>query len=487
VEDCAVVTSLVRPGPLDFIDEKTGRNMAEEYIERVNGRSKGDIDILNDMLPETHGVFVFQEQITKLTKELTGWDDEKAEDVRIAVGKKKIKMIQELRPQFIQAAVEKGFDEATVTNVWGMIETFGRYGFNKSHAVAYAMIAYACSYLKYHYPLEWWAAVLSNADDKEITEVLWPHVKDIISPPDINLSEEEIVIDYANGTLRSKLSVLKGIGEKAADKIMKGRPYKSIHDFVEKQSVGHSLTKKLINIGVLDSLFAPKSSVMAKMKAYEDAREVYKYKKKIHDKSEGEISMDLNLSDFIEKAKENPKPKRCSHKIKEGKVDTEYSWMEPVDDYLLKKSIFPNMHVNLYSILCDKPQKTKIIKAGQAYYAIAPDGKEVRYVTGKIMNKIQELEPDTNSRQIIHYAVSGYIIDTNEFSYRNGERKAYKIIVDIDGYLEEFVIWPDRETGVLSYPEELKKKAIVTLFLQREMKKERYHTNINYLQVEKNG
>lgn len=486
VEDCAVITSLVRPGPLDFVDERTGRNMAEEYIERVNGRSQGDIQILNDMLPETHGVFVFQEQITKLTKKLTGWDDEKAEDVRIAVGKKKIKMIQELRPQFIQAAVEKGFDEGIVTNVWGMIETFGRYGFNKSHAVAYAMIAYACAYLKHHYPLEWWAAVLSNADDKEITEVLWPHVKDILSPPDINLSEEEIVIDYDNGTLRSKLSVLKGIGEKAANKITDGRPYKNIGDFVQKQSVGHSLTKKLINVGVLDSLFPPKSSVLEKMKLYENAREEYKYKKKIFEKSEGEIPMDLPLGDFIEKAKNHPKTKRCQHKIKEGRVDSDYGWMDPIDNYLLKKSVFPNMLMNLHDILSSNPQKTRIIKADKSCYAIAPDGREVRFVSGSVMNKIKNLDHNPISKQIINYAVCGYVIDTNEFTYHE-TKKAFKIIVDIDSYLEEFVIWPDRETGVLSYPENLKKNSIVTLFLQREMKKERYHTNINYLIVEKNG
>jgi hypothetical protein len=104
VEDCAVVTSLVRPGPLEFIDERTGRNMAQEYVERRHGRSKGEIPILDELLPETYGVMVFQEQSTKMTKELTGWDDEKAEDVRIAVGKKKLRMIEELKPQFIEAS-----------------------------------------------------------------------------------------------------------------------------------------------------------------------------------------------------------------------------------------------------------------------------------------------------------------------------------------------------------------------------------------------
>jgi DNA-directed DNA polymerase III PolC len=485
VEECAVVTSLVRPGPLDFVDEKTGRNMAEEYIERVHGRSQGEIEILNRLLPETHGVFVFQEQITKLTKEMTGWDDEKAEDVRIAVGKKKLRMIQELRPQFIEASVSNGIvDERTATEVWGMIETFGRYGFNKSHAVAYAMIAYACAYLKHHYPLEWWAAVLSNAEEKEITEVLWPHVRDILSPPDINLSKEEMVIDYDSGTIRSKLSVLKGLGEKVANKITGGRPYKDIQDFVEKKTVGHSLARKLIHVGVLDSLFPAGSNLMEKMQAFENAVEVYKYKEKIMKKSDEEIFYDQPLEDFIEAAKLNEKTRRCKHEIKEGKIDEKYIFMNPVKDYILKKSIFPTMPMQLTSIIKENSNKVKIINTSVSSFALNSQGQEIRLMSGKAYQNLKSLECQPNSNKVINFCLAAYVVEAKEFSYKNGERKALKIIVDIDGYLEEFVIWPDYESGVLTYPEELKKNSVIFLFMYRKMNKEKYHTNIDDLVVE---
>ena len=486
VEDCAVVTSLVRPGPLEFIDEKTGRNMAQEYVERRHGRSRGEIPILDELLPETYGVMVFQEQITRMTKELTGWDDEKAEDVRIAVGKKKLRMIEELKPQFIEASAATGrVDAYTAATIWAMIEKFGRYGFNKSHAVAYAMIAYACAYLKHHYPLEWWAAVLSNAEEKEITEVLWPHVRDILSPPDINLSREEMVIDYESGTIRNKLSVLRGLGEKVADKITENRPYSDINELVQKEVVGPALTKKLIHIGVLDSLFKPGMNLMEKMQSYEDAVELWKYKKKIYEKSEGKISLNQPLDDFIEAAKINPKTRRCKHQIKQGVIDMKYAFMNPVKDFILKKSIFPTMPMNLYDIIKKNTKNVQVIDTGVSLYAIDDSNKEVRMINGKAFQRIKDLPVEQGSKKIINFCVAGYVVESKEFSYGpKREKKALKMNVDVDGYLEEFVIWPDYDTGVLKYPEELKKNSVVFLFMNRNMSRQKYHTNIDGVIVE---
>jgi DNA polymerase III alpha subunit len=476
VEDCAVITSLVRPGPLDFVDESTGRNMAEEYVERVNGRSKGDIPILDRLLPETYGVFVFQEQITRVVKDMTGWDDEKAEDVRIAVGKKKIKMIMELKPQFVGDSIKNGIDENTARNVWAMIETFGRYGFNKAHAVGYAQIAYACAYLKHHYPLEWWAAILSNATEKEISEVLWPHVKDILSPPDINLSNEEIVVDYETKTLRNKLSVLKGLGSAVAERIAENRPYKDLNDFIQKEVVGASLTRKLIHVGVLDSLFPSNYTLMDKMQAYEDALCMWDYKKKVLKKSEYEIVNTLPIEQFIEVAKKHPKTKRMRHTIKKGEIDLKYAFMNPIKDFILKKSIFPTIPLTLSDTIKGNSNKISIIDNGHKSFALI-NGREIRFVSGKIYQNIKNMPPQPNSDVTISYMVAAYVIDSKEFSYKNGEKKALKLILDIDGFLEETVIWPDYDTGILMYPEDLKKNTVIFLHMARKMYKETYHTN----------
>ena len=485
IEDCAVVTSLVRPGPLEFIDEKTGRNMAEEYIERRQGKSRGEIAILDELLPETYGIMVFQEQITKVTKELTGWDDEKAEDVRIAVGKKQAKLIDELRPQFIESCTKIGrVDSETAQITWSMIEKFGRYGFNKSHAVAYSMIAYACAYLKHHYPLEWWAAVLSNAEEKEITEVLWPHVKDILSPPDINLSKEEIVIDYETGTLRNKLSVLRGLGVKVAQSIIGNRPYSDIHDFVKKEVVGPSLVRSLIHVGVMDSMFPKDANLMEKMQLFENALNTWEYKNKMNEKSGKQLDMNLEINEFIETAKKHPLTKRCRHKIPEGEIDLKYAFMNPIKDYILKKSIFPTMPVKLYDIIRNSTQNVKVINSNDNTYALDEKCKEVRLINGKTFQNIKNVPHQSGSNQIVNFCLAGYVVESKEFSYSGGQKKALRIVIDIDGHLEEFVRWPDYNTGVLEYPENLKKNSVIFLFMHRKMGREKYHTNIDSIVVE---
>jgi DNA polymerase-3 subunit alpha len=264
VLDCAVITSLGRPGPLDFIDEKTGRNMAEEYAYRKAGLSKGDLPILEQLIPETYGVLVFQEQVTKIARELGQMSVIDAENVRIGMGKKKIKLLNSLKPQFIKGASQK-VGEELAEKVWSMMATFARYGFNKSHAVAYSVISYACAFLKHHYPLEWWAAVLSNADDKEINEVFYKYVKDMVLPPDVNTSTEQMEVDYNINKIRNKLSVISRLGETAAENIIDKRPYKDLKDFVEKGACGPALTRKLVYVGALDSLFEPGLEDIAKL------------------------------------------------------------------------------------------------------------------------------------------------------------------------------------------------------------------------------
>ena len=149
-----------------------------------------------------------------------------------------------------------------------------------------------------------------------------------------------MVIDYKNGTIRNKLSILRGLGEKVANKITDGRPYADIHDFVKKKTVGFALARKLIHVGVLDSLFDGTPNLMEKMQIFEDAVEEYNYKKKIYDKSEGDIDMELPIDEFILLADKHPKTKQCKNEVKEGKIDTKYIFMNPMKDFILKKSIF---------------------------------------------------------------------------------------------------------------------------------------------------
>lgn len=475
ITDCATITSLVRPGPLDFIDEKTGRNMVQEFIERKFGRSVSDIPILMELIPETYGVLVFQEQVTKVARELAGMTVEESEDVRIAMGKKKIKLLNSLKPIFVKGAMEK-VDQETAEKIWDMMATFARYGFNKAHAVAYSVISYACAFMKYHYPLEWWAAVLTNAKDKEINEVFYKYVKDMVLPPDINLSDEEIIIDYPQGKLRNKLSMIAGLGAKAAEKIIAARPYKDITDFVDKKVSGPALTKKLIHVGVLDSLFKEGASLDFKMNEYEIAISQREFNKKLVDydatitkrtmegDKKGADRTVKNKATFLEKGPKDPV------------IDEKYNLLSPKQDFLLKKAVFPSMNLDL-KLALSKGSKIPQLNSGRFNTIQNKWGKQTPVFTGELLQTID----DNPVQQDVYCCVPAYVMSVEEFTYQ-GTKTALKMILDSSGYISEKVLWPDYNSGELIYPEELKKGAIAWFFYQKKPGKP--YNNISQIIIE---
>lgn len=485
VVDCAVITSLGRPGPLDFKDERTNRNMAEEYGFRKRGQSRSHLNIMHEMLPETYGVLVFQEQVTKLAKELAGMNVIDAENVRIAVGKKKKKLIESLKPIFVEGAAKR-IGEQQATEVWDMMETFARYGFNKSHAVAYSVISYACAYFKKHYPLEWWAAVVSTSPSKKINEEYYQYIKDMILPPDINVSTEEIAIDYNEKKLRSKLSMINGLGKKVANKIMDGRPYTDLKDFVEKKPCGPALMRKLVHVGVLDSFFGGTTNLMAKMQKLEDTINAVAFDKKIQDYNDKIVQAEVdgdekartrtikNMERYIDKG---PKP---------GTIQPEYMMIPAKKSFLMKKDVFPTINLDLNKVLLEDSDTTVV--PGKPYPRIIDNwGKELMLVSGEHLQRIDnmELQDDTT----IDVACPAYVVDAEEFTYAGGEKKALKLILDSSGYISEKVLWADYNTGELIYPENLKKGCIAYFFYRRKLSKTKgiAYTNISSIIVEQSA
>ncbi len=478
IVDLATITSLERPGPKDFRDPKTGRNMVEEFIERKNGRSTSDIPILNELIPETFGVLVFQEQITKIAKQLGNMNVEDSENVRIAMGKKKKKLLDSLKPVFVEGAT-KTTDAETAEKIWSMMATFARYGFNKSHAVAYVVISYACAFLKYHYPLEWWAAVLSNADQKEINEVFYKYVKDMVLPPDINTSTEEMEVDYSLGKIRNKLSMISGIGAKAAEKIIAKRPYTDITDFTRKKVCGYNMTKKLIHVGALDSLFAEKESLLNKISKYEQAVKQIEFEEKIK-------AYDEKIAEFVKDGDQKGADRTYNLKLKaiekgpnEPFVDDFYASLKFKHklDFLVKKSIFPTMNLDLTAVL--KKDSKKPIITGNKYDIIMDKwGRDVLLVSGEHLQQIDGVDVTQDAK----FCVPGYVMKAEEFTYQGGERKALKMIIDSSGYVSEKVLWPDYNTGKLSYPETLKEGCIAYFVYSKKPGKP--YTNISDIFIE---
>lgn len=231
LEDIALILALYRPGPLDAKDER-GLTMVDHYVLRRSGFEEVHFHhpMMEKALKNTYGILVYQEQIMRIAQDLCGYSMAQADMLRKAVGKKKPELIKKEREKFVPAAVKNGVHEDTAARIWTEIETFARYGFNKSHAIGYAVLTYQTMYLKTHYPVEYMASCLSAAcgyTEPEFRDVVPKKsksdskVKRLIDeanrlglkvlPPNINLSEEECTA-ADDKTVRMGLCVVKGVG-----------------------------------------------------------------------------------------------------------------------------------------------------------------------------------------------------------------------------------------------------------------------------------
>lgn len=254
-EDISAANALFRPGPMQNIDS---------YIRRKNGKEK-IIDIhpdLEDILKPTYGIIVYQEQIMQIASVMAGYSLGEADLLRRAMSKKQETLMLKERDKFIKRSINKGYSQDVANNVYDLILKFSLYGFNRSHAVAYSLIAYKMAYLKAHYPLFFMKALLSMVVGSEIKtkEYIYECKSNNITviPPDINLSFDEYIV--TNRGIIYPLSIIKNIGAAASSTIINERKngkYKNIYDFI-KRVYGKSVNKKtmisLINAGCFNSI-----------------------------------------------------------------------------------------------------------------------------------------------------------------------------------------------------------------------------------------
>jgi len=302
-------------------------------------------------------------------------------------------------------------------------------------------------FLRHHYRLEWWAAVLTNAKEKEISGEFWKYVKGMVEAPDINLSTEEMVVDYANQKIRSKFGVIRGLGDKSIDPIVEGRPYADIKDFVTKKVSGQSLAHKLIHVGVLDSLFPPNSTLHEKLLAYEQAVE------------------DLDFEEKSIKAKLDNRKLRLQEPRK-ATVPPKYGKLHPMEDAAMKKSVLPSLPLDLSAL---GRQYSKVLIPFVSPAAVKSElGHRTQLVDGERLKRIDDMEP-TRLDKDIYVAATCFVVEAKEFAYpkKNPTKKALKMILDCDGYICERVLWADYNSGQLKRPEGLKKGSIATFFLKK--------------------
>ena len=278
--DITAMVALFRPGPMDLIPQFIEGKHKPESVKYVH-------ESLRPILKETYGIMVYQEQILQIANVMAGYSLGEADILRRAIGKKKKKLLDENKKRFIEQSVTKGYKKEIAEEVWGFIEAFANYGFNKSHAASYAMIAYQTAYLKAHYPVQYMAAMMSvesnshaaTRDEKVAVAIeASKSMKIVILPPDINASQNDFTIEKNEKSLdglaiRFGFSAIKNVGTAAISNILTTREanktFSSFTQFV-RQTDGRKVNKKtlecLIKVGCMDS-FGTRASMLENLES----------------------------------------------------------------------------------------------------------------------------------------------------------------------------------------------------------------------------
>ena len=259
--DISAMIALYRPGPMEHIDT---------FIEAKHGRAPITYPdpSLKELLDETYGVIVYQDQVLLILQRFAGYTLGEADTVRKAMGKKISSLMAEERDRFIDGAQGKGFERQLAVQVFDLIEPFAGYAFNKAHSVSYALISYWTAYFKAHYPLEYMCSVLNSRldnTDRIVTSINECSKLQIpVLLPDINRSGEFFAIDKESGptsSLRFGLAAIKTVGEGAIKPLVEERkkngPYESIDEFCRRADVSglnRRTLESLVKAGVFDSL-----------------------------------------------------------------------------------------------------------------------------------------------------------------------------------------------------------------------------------------
>ena len=482
VEDMAAFTALDRPGPLDIEvanpewvgppdDPHSRHNMLVEYARRARGApgSPDVLPILDELVPETYGVMTYQEQLQRVYQSLTGCSGPEAEEFRTNVAKKKKEKVDAAYPKFMERAGAK-FGPEAAQKLWDFIKTWGQYGFNKSHAVCYAVIGYACAYLKHYYPLEWWCAVLRNADKDEVNTKFWKHCGHLVALPDIKLSGTNWFIE--GDRLRAPVSLLHGVGEKAHEQLCRYAPYDSVLDLARKikqhqdatatlkqrkvkgkedtyetvLSPGRSAIQRktvytLIVAGAMDSLFPRGYSVEECLRDYDAAMtEVF--------------------------GKKYTKTKKVAYPV-----------LDPLGRYQLRKEILPAYGTDL----------RKLVKAVGCpeFLRIDESGKRMRYnwqrwsraerrvvPTEVAVVGFEKLEELNHATKLPEYgftcAVIAYVEDRKFKKYGPFKDKDMCVLtLEVGGGKYEFVHWPNGDGVLPPHVQALEGGTVVAALLVR--------------------
>lgn len=273
-EDIVAVNALYRPGPMENIPT---------YIEnkKANAKVTYPHPHLEEILRRTNGVIVYQEQIMQIASKMAGFSLGEADLLRRAVSKKKKEVLDSERKHFVEGCVKKGYNEAIAHDVYDLIVRFANYGFNRSHAVAYSLVAYQLAYLKANFPIFFMAALLTSVignEDKIAQYIRETKAKGIeVLPPSINKSHFAFLVQ--NGAIRFSLAAIKNVGAQTLRKILSNRkeaPFTDLFEFCTRTSTNRKTLESLIFAGCFDEFGEERSTLIASIDVALDYAELVK-------------------------------------------------------------------------------------------------------------------------------------------------------------------------------------------------------------------
>ena len=307
-DDLVAILALYRPGPLDagMVDHYIKRKHGKEPVVYLHPQMKG-------ILSDTYGIMIYQEQIMQLTQVLAGFSLGEADLLRRAMGKKNPEEMAKQRDVFIAGCAKNGIEKKLADEIFNQMETFARYGFNRSHSAAYAMVSFQTAYLKAHYPVEFMAALMSHEmedSDKTLKNLneCRKHKIDVL-PPDVNQSLAGFSVK--EGKIRFGLEAVKGIGQKAVEAVIAARQdgaFVDLEDLLERvelAAINRRVLEGFIKSGALDFSSVSRREMLERLEdAYRAAQAINK------DKDSNQISLfgggDSNLQKIPRRTSNRP-------------------------------------------------------------------------------------------------------------------------------------------------------------------------------------
>ncbi|MCD6347495.1 MAG: DNA polymerase III subunit alpha, partial [Bacteroidales bacterium] len=355
LEDLIAMNALYRPGPMEYIPKFIKRKHGLEPVEYPH-------EWLKNILEDTYGIMVYQEQIMQAAQIIGGFSLGKADLLRRAMGKKKMDVMEEQKQTFVDGAENKGISKEKAEEIFSIMQEFAKYGFNRSHSAAYSVVAFQTAYLKANHPAEFMAAVLSRhfSDIKRI-KIYMDECKRMgmaVLGPHVNESHQRFTVNK-EGNIRFGLAAVKGVGEGAVEDIIKerndGGPFKDIYDFVERvnlKSVNKKVMESLALSGAFDKLssFSRCQFITEGAKGQTFTEAIIRYGVRMQEEQRG-AQQSLFGGPTAEASVSRPVPADCSDWSSLQQLNQEkelvgiYLSAHPLDDYRMEIDHFCNANL----------------------------------------------------------------------------------------------------------------------------------------------